>query len=109
MNKLSLDALARELRTKVDAGDRKVASSTVFGGHEKTLRQTLIVMGAGGELGEHESPGDATVHVLHGRVSLDAGSESWEGRTGDLLIIPEFRHGIRAREDAVFLLTVAKS
>lgn len=108
MNKMSLDALARELRAKASSGDRRIASSTVFGGHEKTLRQTLVVIAADGELGEHASPGEATVHVLSGRIVLDTAEDSWEGRTGDLLVVPPARHSVRALEDSAFLLTVAK-
>ncbi len=108
MNKMSLDALSRELRAKAAGSDRKVASTTVYGGHEKTLRQTLVVIDAGGELGEHDSPGEATVHVLGGRIALDTASDSWEGRTGDFLVVPPARHKVRALENSVFLLTVAK-
>jgi quercetin dioxygenase-like cupin family protein len=63
---------------------------------------------AGTGLDEHESPGEATLHVLSGRVRLTAGDVSWEGRTGDLLVIPAERHAVSALEDATFLLTVAK-
>lgn len=108
MQKMSLEALVRELRAKAAASTRKVASQTVFGGHEKTLRQTLVVLAAGGQLAEHESPGDATVHVLDGRVSLFTATDSWQGRRGDLLIVPDERHGVDAHEDSAFLLTVAK-
>ena len=108
MQKMSLDALARELRAKIEGATRPVASQTVFGGHEKTLRQTLVVLAAGGQLAEHESPGDATIHVLEGRVSMFTATDSWEGRRGDLLIVPEERHGVDALEDSAFLLTVAK-
>jgi quercetin dioxygenase-like cupin family protein len=34
------------------------------------LRQTVVGMLAGTELGEHNNPGEATVHVLRGRVRL---------------------------------------
>lgn len=108
MNKMSLDALARELRTKAGDSGRKLASATVFGGHEKTLRQTLVVIGAGGELGEHDSPGEATVQVLSGRISLKTSTDSWEGRTGNLIVVPPQRHSVQAIEDSSFLLTVAK-
>ena len=44
MQKISLDALARQLiKSAVTAGGRHTAD-TVYGGHEKVLRQTLIGM-----------------------------------------------------------------
>ncbi|MGH3070151.1 MAG: cupin domain-containing protein [Trebonia sp.] len=108
MQKLSLDALARQLlgRAAGAAGGR--AAQTVIGGHEKVLRQTLIAMVKDAALSEHANPGEASVHVLRGRVLLAAGSQSWEGRNGDLLIVPDSPHSLRALRDSVVLLTVAK-
>jgi len=70
----SLDALARELERAATAGGGRSAH-TVYGGHEKMLRQTLVAMVAGAGLSEHENPGEATVLVLmlHGRVRLSSG------------------------------------
>jgi quercetin dioxygenase-like cupin family protein len=48
------------------------------------------------------------VHVLHGRVRLVADALEWEGRDGDLLIVPQARHTLHALEDTAVLLTVAK-
>ena len=61
----------------------------------------------GTELGEHNNPGEATVHVLRGRVRLSSGDHSWERRTGDLLIVPDARHSLHALENSAVLLTVA--
>ena len=108
MQKLSLDALGRVHMGRARDSDAGRSAETVRGGHAHTLRQTLIALTAGINLGEHENPGEATVVVLSGRVRLGAAGDSWEGRRGDLLIIPPGRHDLQALEDAVVLLSVAK-
>jgi quercetin dioxygenase-like cupin family protein len=108
MEKRSLTALVREQLEKALADTSGRSAHTVFGGHTHALRQTLIALKGGHQLDEHESPGDATVHVLHGRVKLVAGDESWEGSAGDLLTIPPRRHSLEALTDSAVLLTVAK-
>lgn len=80
----------------------------MFGGHDRTLRQTLIALRAGERLDDHENPGEATVHVLRGRVRLTAGTVSGEAGEGDLLPVPDARHSLTAVDDSVVLLTVAK-
>ena len=84
------------------------SAHTIHGGHDQVLRQTLIALAAGQGLDEHESPGEATLQVLQGRVALVAGDARAEGETGDLLPIPDERHSLEALEDAVVLLTVVK-
>jgi quercetin dioxygenase-like cupin family protein len=108
MQKISLEALARQqLEQAAGAGGGHTAD-TVYGGHEKVLRQTVIGMRQGARLAEHENPGEATLQVLSGRVRMSAGELSWEARTGDLLIVPDARHSLDALEDSAVLLTVAK-
>jgi len=68
----------------------------------------VVALREGSSLTEHNSPGEATIIVLSGRVRLSAGSTSWEGRKGDLLVIPEARHSLEALEDTVIVLTTAK-
>jgi quercetin dioxygenase-like cupin family protein len=107
MQRISLEASAREqLELAASHGGR--AADTVVGGHERVLRQTVIGLTMGAELGEHENPGEATIYVLRGRVRLVSGKNSWEARTGDLLEVPDARHSLQALEDSAVLLTVAK-
>jgi quercetin dioxygenase-like cupin family protein len=108
MRKFSLDAQARELAQRAAGASNGRTAQTVYGGHEQVLRQTLIALRAGAALADHENPGEATLFVLNGRVRLTAGPDAWEGRTGDLLVVPHERHRVEALEDAVVLLSVAK-
>lgn len=108
MQKFSLDALAREHLERAATSATHRSADTVYGGHEHTLRQTVLALLAGSSLAEHESPGEATLLVLRGRVELHAGEDTWAGRTGDLLVLPSARHSLDAVEDSVVLLTVAK-
>jgi quercetin dioxygenase-like cupin family protein len=108
MQKMSLQALARNQLELAAGAPSGRSAHTVYGGHEQVLRQTVIALTAGTSLSEHENPGEATVHVLSGRVRLLAGSDSWDGREGDLIVIPPARHSLHAVDNAVVLLTVAK-
>ncbi len=108
MEKHSLTALARQQLSLAQAASSGRSAATVYGGHEHSLRQTVIALMAGRVLDEHENPGEATVHVLQGRISLSAGQDSWEGSAGDLLVVPDSRHALEALETSVVLLTVAK-
>lgn len=84
------------------------SAHTVHGGHDKHLRQTVIALLAGRGLEEHESPGEATLQILTGRVRLEAGDATWDATEGDLLEIPPARHALHAYDDSVLLLTVTK-
>jgi quercetin dioxygenase-like cupin family protein len=108
MQRVSLEALARQQLESATRAGGGHAADTVYGGREKMLRQTVVGMVAGSTLAEHENPGDATLQVLSGRVKLSSGDMSWEARSGDMIFVPDARHSVEALEDSAFLLTVAK-
>ncbi|KHF43442.1 cupin domain-containing protein [Saccharomonospora viridis] len=108
MQKFSLEALARNHLERAAEANAGRSASTVYGGHEHVLRQTVIALAAGATLTEHENPGEATLIVLRGRVRLRSGEDEWDGRTGDLIVIPQARHSLEALEDSAVVLTVAK-
>jgi quercetin dioxygenase-like cupin family protein len=108
MSTSSLSALATEHLEVARTSPSGRSAHTVIGGHNRTLRQTLIALRGGQALDEHENPGEATVHVLSGRVRLATRDTFWDGGAGDLLVVPDARHTLSAVEDAVVLLTVAK-
>ena len=107
MNSTSLTALAEEHLAIARAHSAGRSAHTVYGEQGRSLRQTLIALVAGRRLGEHESPGEATLQVLRGSVRLHAGGDAWNGSAGDHVVIPPVRHDLEALEDAVVLLTVA--
>jgi len=108
MQKVSLPALMRRQREIARDASSGRNAQTVYGGHEHILRQTMVALRAGSELHEHENPGEATVQVLHGRVTLIANDVSWNGSPGDLMFVPDTRHTLKAVDDSVVVLTVAK-
>ena len=109
MEKFSLTALARQQLDLAQRAPSGRSASTVYGGHEHVLRQTLIAIVGGRRLDEHANPGEATVHVLHGRVTLVAAGDEWNGSPGDLITVPDAVHSLEAVVDSAVLLTVAKT
>lgn len=107
MEHIDLSSLAEQHAAEARSAASGRAATTVFGGHDHTLRQTLIAMTGGTRLKEHENPGEATLQVLSGRIRLHGASgDAAEAATGALLVIPDERHGVEALEDSVVLLTV---
>lgn len=107
MDPISLTELAEQ---KLDAARRTSAgrsSTTVHGGREHRLKQTLIAMCAGQELAEHASPGEATLQVISGRIVLRTADQHWEMPAGAMMAIPDVIHSVEVPEDSAFLLTVA--
>lgn len=102
----NLNDLAAEQLEAARASTPGRTARSLYGGRGHELRQNLLAIAAGRALGEHESPGDATLQVVIGRVRLTAGDESWELSAGDFIGIPPVRHNLEALEDSAVVLTV---
>lgn len=109
MQKISLQAMAREQQVLAAAASSGRSARTVWGGHEHILSQTIIALTTDSAIAETENVNETTVQVLTGRVRMEAGANHWDAREGDLLFMPSGRHSLVALADAVVLLTVAKS
>lgn len=105
----NLAAVAEQLLTTARAAHAHRAAATVYGTRDTVLRQSVLALAVGAELGEHDSPPEATIQVLTGRVLLRGVGRSWELVAGDLLPIPPERHSVSALEDSVFLLSVIRA
>lgn len=104
---VNVEAVAREQLQKATTNRAGRAATTVHGGRDTMLRQTVVALTAGASLAEHESPGEATLYVLEGRVKLASATDSSEGGPGELLVVPQERHSLEALSDAAVVLTVA--
>jgi quercetin dioxygenase-like cupin family protein len=106
MESISITAVAEEQLDLARRSNSGRAAHTIHGGHDHSLRQTVMALAAGHEMGEHDSPGEATLQVLRGHVRLTTATDSWDGTTGDYLAVPPARHALLAVEDSVVLLSV---
>lgn len=104
---VDLGALQETLLVAAGTAGARRAARTVYGG-EGLLRQTALALLAGAELAEHDSPPEATLQVLTGKVRLFGDQRDWELAAGALIAIPPERHSVAAVEDSVFLLTVRR-
>jgi len=69
------------------------------------LRQSIIALTAGSRLADHNAPAAATLQVLTGSVEVTSDSGDEPVMSGRLVQLTKERHGVRALEDSVFLLT----
>lgn len=99
---IRLADLAHVARSTADASPHGRHAEIVV--HDGPLRQTVIALRRGVELGEHNSPPAASLQVLDGRVRV-TGQESVEMVAGEISVLTHARHAVLALEDSVFLLT----
>src|SRR5688572_26946434 len=100
--------LAEEMRlvsTELTGGRARSARTLVKDG---PLRLTIIGLGPGGSLAEHDAPGPITIQVLDGVLELNAAGEIRAHRAGALVALDQrVRHAVTSANGAVFLLTLA--
>ncbi|WP_099022545.1 cupin domain-containing protein [Mycolicibacterium palauense] len=106
MDELSLTSLVDAQIDAARGATNGRSAHTVYGGTGCVLRQTVLALAAGHGLDDHESPGEATLLVLRGRVRLGAAADTAEIGQGDYLVIPPERHNLVAVEDSAVLLSV---
>jgi len=104
MTSMTLHTMGEEQLERAREASNGRASTTVH--HGARLRQTLLALVAGTRLGEHQSPGDATVLCLRGHVVLNVGDREVDIPEGSLLKVPPQRHDLVAKEDSLVVLTV---
>lgn len=107
MDVSSIDDLAAERLAMAVSAESGRSSVTVYSRPGARLRQTVMALAAGRVMGEHKSPGDASLLCMRGRVRLRAGDTDVELGPGDLVALPPQRHDVEALEPSVLLLTVA--
>ena len=90
----NLEALSAELLEKARGAHSGRAAKGVFAG--TYLRQALLTLREGAELAEHDSPPEATLHVVKGQVRMVTADESWELSAGELIAIPPQKHSVEA-------------
>ena len=101
---VAADALRAEPHASV-SGHRQIA--LVRRGDSSVI---LFVFTAGGVLKEHRTEGHVTIHVLRGRLEVDAGGETHKLRAGALLALaPGEPHTVRAVKPTEMLLSISQT
>ncbi len=72
------------------------------------FRVVLTALRSGIRIAEHETPGRISIHVVSGRVRLNAVGRTFDLRPGGLVSLDHREpHDLEAIEDSAFLLTMA--
>ena len=72
------------------------------------LRVTLVLLKMGATLNPESTAGGASLHVLDGRMRVDAEGQQWDLGPGDVMVLGEnLREPVTATQEAAFIVTVA--
>ena len=103
---MDLNALRQQLKREQawHTSDRNAITLLKTAG----MRVVLMALHAGAELKPHTAPGVLSVQVLDGRLTFRTERQAAELAKGEMLTLHAgIAHGVTAREDSVFLLTIA--
>lgn len=75
---------------------------------EGALRMTLVALRKGAGMTKHHVDGQASIHVLHGNLTLETKEGFTRLSKGEALVLDEgVEHDARARTDCTFLITMS--
>ena len=108
----NLESEARSALAQAQSSKHGKGTRVLWAGlHQRVV---LIAMTAGTRLAEHTSPPAASFQVVEGTARLYSAEPTHEGtlpdwvvEAGQIIPIPDERHGVEALTDCVFLLTVS--
>ena len=104
-NVFSLSEAVAELHSEESPARDGHRQVTVF--HRGNVTHVLFAFEAGGALKEHSAHGVVTLHILEGRLRVDAAGTEHELVAGSMLVLdPDVPHDVRASERSAMLLTV---
>lgn len=101
--------LARALADlKAEAALAREGRNAIILHKEEQLKVVLVALRAGAEIHSHQAQTPITVQVVEGSIRFNTEKGSQELRRGELLTLHAgLAHGVKALEDAAFLLTLA--
>jgi quercetin dioxygenase-like cupin family protein len=104
-HEFDLHARLEALRAEPHPGVRGHRQVTIF--HRKPVAHVLFAFESGGHLDRHLAAGLVTIHVLEGRLIVEADGAEHELGAGHVLVLnPSVPHAVRAPERGAMLLTV---
>ena len=102
---VDLGAALRDLRAEAPQTQRGHRQIAIF--KHMAVTQVLFSFESGSELKDHVAHGLVTIHVLEGRLTVQADGHDHALGAGHVLILnPDVRHNVRAAETSAMLLTV---
>jgi quercetin dioxygenase-like cupin family protein len=106
MSPIDLHSLAQTLIDEARTHHSGRQASSFHGAPGGSLTQIVLALVKGRSLSEHENPGQATLQVIVGRVTLATSERTYALDAGDFMVIPHQRHDLVAVEDSAVVLTV---